>query len=210
MNKLTLSLSTRCYYIPTTTTIRTTTTTNSSNLFPLFWALQMGQQQHPTTNIIINSTSNITITTRNLSSSSDLSKPLVTAPGKDLSSNLQTKIASKDQELRTEHLKPVTDEETRRKRLIWRSKQRGWLEVDLLLGTWAVENVPKLNTDELDQYEKILNLETVDLFNLIAGRVMEPDPSLVGSILTRLQEYAKSKPVSTPGAYAEVKFKGIV
>ena len=29
----------------------------------------------------------------------------------------------------------------RKKRLVYRSKQRGWLEVDLLLGTWASENV---------------------------------------------------------------------
>jgi hypothetical protein len=31
-----------------------------------------------------------------------------------------------------------TDIAARRKRLIYRSKQRGWLEVDLLLGTWYV------------------------------------------------------------------------
>jgi succinate dehydrogenase assembly factor 2 len=35
--------------------------------------------------------------------------------------------------------------QVRRKRLIYRSKQRGWLEVDLLMGTWAVEHVPKLS-----------------------------------------------------------------
>ncbi|KAI2495744.1 Flavinator of succinate dehydrogenase [Fragilaria crotonensis] len=38
----------------------------------------------------------------------------------------------------------VSDEElelqVRKKRLVYRSKQRGWLEVDLLLGTWANEN----------------------------------------------------------------------
>ena len=31
-----------------------------------------------------------------------------------------------------------SDVAARRKRLIYRSKQRGWLEVDLLLGTWYV------------------------------------------------------------------------
>ena len=31
----------------------------------------------------------------------------------------------------------VDAEAVRRKRLVYRSKQRGWLEVDLLLGTWA-------------------------------------------------------------------------
>ena len=39
----------------------------------------------------------------------------------------------------------------RRRRLIYRSRQRGWLEVDLLLGKWATENVPKLNAEQLIQ-----------------------------------------------------------
>lgn len=30
---------------------------------------------------------------------------------------------------------------SRRKRMIYRSKQRGWLEADILLGSWAVSNV---------------------------------------------------------------------
>ena len=50
----------------------------------------------------------------------------------------------------------------RRKRLIYRSKQRGWLEVDLLLGTWAHENVHLLTEDELDEYEAFVNFETIE------------------------------------------------
>ena len=53
--------------------------------------------------------------------------------------------------------------EIRRKRLIYRAKQRGWLEVDLLLGTWASENVMQLSEDELDQFEAFVNMETIDI-----------------------------------------------
>ena len=52
----------------------------------------------------------------------------------------------------------------RRKRLIYRSKQRGWLEVDLLLGTWANKFVPTLSIEELDEFERFVNLETVGTF----------------------------------------------
>jgi succinate dehydrogenase assembly factor 2 len=37
--------------------------------------------------------------------------------------------------------------------LIWRSGQRGWLEVDLLMGMWAKENVMGLSVVEMDEYE---------------------------------------------------------
>ena len=130
-------------------------------------------------------------------------------PGLDLSEDSRDRIARRDEEIRRDHCKPVHDLDTKRKRLVWRSKQRGWLEVDLLLGTWAVDNVSKLSPDELDQYERILNLETVDLFNLVAG-LLEPPEELRGPVLDKLLAYAKSSPLgqADPAKYArEVKPK---
>ena len=95
--------------------------------------------------------------------------------------------------------------EVRRKRLIYRSKQRGWLEVDLLMGTWAVENVPSLSIQEMDEYEAILNQETIDIFNFVTGKDEAP-PELHGAVLDRLQEWAKSAPLgSSPEEYAMAK-----
>ncbi|ETV99511.1 hypothetical protein, variant [Aphanomyces invadans] len=62
-----------------------------------------------------------------------------------------------------------------RKRVIYRSRQRGWLEVDLLMGRWASENVWTLTADELQQYEDILNRETIDIFNFISGKDEIPE-----------------------------------
>jgi succinate dehydrogenase assembly factor 2 len=62
-----------------------------------------------------------------------------------------------------------------RKRLLYRSKQRGWLEVDILLGTWAEMNLHTLPDSALQEYEKILNRETLDVFNYITGK--QPVPS---------------------------------
>lgn len=63
-----------------------------------------------------------------------------------------------------------------RKRLLYRSKQRGWLEVDLLLGSWAEAKLSTLTTMEsLRDYERLLNLETVDLFNYLQGMAPLPE-----------------------------------
>lgn len=111
------------------------------------------------------------------------------------------KIQRKDAELRLRHEGPVSaleptdagDSETeigRRKRLIWRSGQRGWLEVDLLMGTWAKDNVMGLDTAEMDAYEQILNLETIDIYNLVSGKDALPE-EFNTPMMARLQEYGK-------------------
>ena len=93
-----------------------------------------------------------------------------------------------------------------KKRLIYRSKQRGWLEVDLLLGTWASENVMSLSTDQLKQYELILNQETLDIYNFIIERDEVP-PELENQVMGMLRQFALDKGVvPTPMDY-EKKMK---
>ena len=43
----------------------------------------------------------------------------------------------------------TTFEDSYRKRLLYRSKQRGWLEVDIILGSWASHHLPKLDKNTL-------------------------------------------------------------
>eukprot|EP00590_Aulacoseira_subarctica_P009420 CAMPEP_0172424666 /NCGR_PEP_ID=MMETSP1064-20121228/27122_1 /TAXON_ID=202472 /ORGANISM="Aulacoseira subarctica , Strain CCAP 1002/5" /LENGTH=163 /DNA_ID=CAMNT_0013166967 /DNA_START=201 /DNA_END=692 /DNA_ORIENTATION=- len=97
----------------------------------------------------------------------------------------------------------------RRKRLIYRSKQRGWLEVDLLLGMWSDKFVPSMTVKELDEFERFVNLETIDIYNVLTLRSNLDhfeDESLSG-VVYRLQEWAKSSPLgkAEPHAYAAAK-----
>jgi succinate dehydrogenase flavin-adding protein (antitoxin of CptAB toxin-antitoxin module) len=100
--------------------------------------------------------------------------------------------------------------EIRRKRLIYRAKQRGWLEVDVLLGTWASENVPQLPGDELDQFEDFVNMETIDIYNVVTLRLDVPEamkrPNGQG-VVEKIQEWARSSPLgkADPAAYKRVK-----
>ena len=96
--------------------------------------------------------------------------------------------------------------EVRKKRLIYRSKQRGWLEVDLLLGTWAAQYVPSLSLQELNDFEAFVNLETIDIYNVLTLRTDVPD-DMRGGVVEKIQEWAKHSPLGKADRerYGEVK-----
>jgi succinate dehydrogenase flavin-adding protein (antitoxin of CptAB toxin-antitoxin module) len=107
---------------------------------------------------------------------------------------------------------PGDDLATRQKRLIYRSKQRGWLEVDLLLGTWASQNVSKLlQGDELDQFEDFVNMETIDIYNVITLRLDVPEHMKRdgNGVVERIQEWARSSPLgkADPQKYKAMKIE---
>ena len=101
----------------------------------------------------------------------------------------------------------------RRKRLIYRCMQRGWLEVDLLLGTWASQNVMSLTVDELNEFEEFVNSETIDIYNIITLRLdslpeqWKKNSRNTTGIVERIQEWAKSNPLgrADPEKYKEIK-----
>lgn len=136
-----------------------------------------------------------------------------------LEASLSERAKARDKSLRLEHESLKTDvsasnygtrsidpDDIRRKRIIYRSKQRGWLEVDLLLGTWAVKHVPDLTVEELDQYETILNRETMDIFNYITGKEAPP-PEIDNAIMVQLKKWTVSSPlgVASPVDYEAAK-----
>lgn len=93
----------------------------------------------------------------------------------------------------------------RRRRLIYRAKQRGWLEADILVGSWARENVPRLNDDELTQLETILQEETIDLFNFVSGKDPLPEHLATLPVMQQLLTYAKMTKIDDPESYAAIK-----
>ena len=142
-----------------------------------------------------------------------------TAP-KGLDEEMIQKIVKRDEELRRDYYdmpssfpetsQPpsghVTMEDALRKRLLHRSRQRGMLEVDLLLGKWAKLNLNRLSRDELDQYEALLNSETVDIFSWITDKSPLP-PEMDMPIVREIQKWVKSKPfgIASPEEYAKNK-----
>jgi len=139
-----------------------------------------------------------------------------------------SKIAAKDAELRSTHVQfreeypeasqpkgapALSAADAHRKKLIYRSKQRGWLEVDLLLGTFAEECLGDVADEHLAQYESILNLETIDIYNVISGQI-PPPPQVEENpgeniVLAKLKDFVAASPigVADPQMYAERKKK---
>lgn len=75
--------------------------------------------------------------------------------------------------------------ENKRKRLIFRSGHRGTKEMDLLMGSFAEENVPLFSERELAEYEALLHESDPDIYDWVAGRA-EPPPETRSGVLEKL------------------------
>ncbi|KAJ1629916.1 Flavinator of succinate dehydrogenase-domain-containing protein [Pavlovales sp. CCMP2436] len=87
-----------------------------------------------------------------------------------------------------------------RRSLLYRSKQRGWLEMDIMLGNWAKANLHGLDGAQLEQFAAILEKENPDLFKWLTGQAPVPpeDDSEVmrricADLNTRMNTYATVK-----------------
>jgi succinate dehydrogenase assembly factor 2 len=130
-----------------------------------------------------------------------------------LSQEQISKIEKADNGLRSRHMiieGTLTDSEkdiARRKRMIYRSKQRGWLEADILMGSWASEFVPNLSAKDLDDYEVVLKEETIDIFNYITGKDALPERLQGLPVMKQLQSYALHSKLYEPQDYENIKRK---
>jgi succinate dehydrogenase flavin-adding protein (antitoxin of CptAB toxin-antitoxin module) len=63
----------------------------------------------------------------------------------------------------------------RRKRLIHRSRYTGMKETDILLGSFAMQHVPRFSAAELDIYERLLAEQDPDILDWATGRSVAPE-----------------------------------
>ncbi|MBE0533955.1 MAG: succinate dehydrogenase assembly factor 2 [Rhodospirillales bacterium] len=62
----------------------------------------------------------------------------------------------------------------RRKRLLFRSRQRGMLETSLLLRAFAERHLAELDGDGLDRFETLLEANDADLLDWVIGKKAVP------------------------------------
>ena len=74
-------------------------------------------------------------------------------------------------------------ESVRRKKLVFRSWHRGTRELDLIFGPFADAAIETLDEAELQDYERLLNLQDSDLMDWVLGA--RPVPPEVDSPLFR-------------------------
>lgn len=73
----------------------------------------------------------------------------------------------------------------RRKRLLFRSRQRGMLETSLLLRAFAERHLDGFDAEQLDRFEILLEANDNDLLDWIVGKKVAPttvDPHLLAMI----------------------------
>ena len=85
---------------------------------------------------------------------------------------------------------------------MYHSKQRGYLELDILMGTWATDNLASLDTTELHQFAELLTCETPDLFKWVTGQEEVPD-EFATPLMARIRADVAEKNKSDPATHAE-------
>lgn len=66
-------------------------------------------------------------------------------------------------------------DEARLKKLKFRAWRRGFREADLILGPFADEHVAGFTPDQLDEFERLLEVPDQDLYAWITDRLPTPD-----------------------------------
>lgn len=93
-------------------------------------------------------------------------------------------------------------------KLLYRSKQRGFLELDLLVGLWAEREIPAMSVPMLGHMSVLLDEENPDLFKWLTGQLPAPERLLSNPAFVALHQHvtrqmADSAPEATrakPGA----------
>ncbi|ELR21802.1 TPR repeat region protein, partial [Acanthamoeba castellanii str. Neff] len=85
--------------------------------------------------------------------------------------------------------------DSRRKRLLFRSKERGMLETDLILGSFAIQNLEAMNETQLAQFEQILDCIDPDLFLYLTKKVETP-AELDNEVMHAIQKHTFNNPLN--------------
>ncbi|CAE8593979.1 unnamed protein product, partial [Polarella glacialis] len=76
--------------------------------------------------------------------------------------------------------------------LLFRAKSRGWLELDVLMGTFAEKVVWDYDHANLDLLDEVLELENPDLFKWFTGQAAVPEEIKQNEVMVKMLEYVKT------------------
>ncbi|CAN1842696.1 Succinate dehydrogenase assembly factor 2, mitochondrial, partial [Linum perenne] len=81
----------------------------------------------------------------------------------------------------------LSNEESKR-RLCNRSRQRGFLELDLVLGKWVEEHIHSMDEYKIQALVHVLDLENPDLWKWLTGQEQPPDGVCQNPVLCEIRD----------------------
>ncbi|KAK6147913.1 hypothetical protein DH2020_018825 [Rehmannia glutinosa] len=104
----------------------------------------------------------------------------------------------------------LSSEESKRRlfnRLLYRSKQRGYLELDLILGKWVEDHIHSMDESGIKSLVHVLDLENPDLCKWLTGQEQPPEPvnsnpvfaAVREKVANNLDNHAAPETRATPG-----------
>ncbi|CAL5361727.1 unnamed protein product [Camellia sinensis] len=104
----------------------------------------------------------------------------------------------------------LSNEESKRRlfnRLLYRSKQRGFLELDLILGKWVEEHIHSMDQNGIKSLVDVLDLENPDLWKWLTSQEQPPEiittnpvfSALHEKVMNSLDSYAAPETRAIPG-----------
>ncbi|KAF8905280.1 Flavinator of succinate dehydrogenase-domain-containing protein [Gymnopilus junonius] len=83
--------------------------------------------------------------------------------------------------------------ETLRARLVYQSRKRGTLESDLLLSTFARDNLPSMSETEMMEYDKLLDEPDWDIYYWATEKRTPPERWANSALLGKLRVHARNE-----------------
>ncbi|KAG6495697.1 succinate dehydrogenase assembly factor 2, mitochondrial-like [Zingiber officinale] len=104
----------------------------------------------------------------------------------------------------------LADKESKRRlhnRLLYRSRQRGFLELDLVVGSWVEEHIRDMDDLHIKALTDVLDLENPDLWKWLTGQEQPPESvgrnpvfsAMKSKVMANLNSHASPEARANPG-----------